>query len=1156
MTSMPAVKITRAGIEVNEVPTDLSVLEGRMDAVEAKNQEQDATLGVNGGNISVLQGDVATNTARLGDLAAVETAVAALQALSHSEVSLDSVNAAITALQDASVSNAATIAAVNTALTDLESGKVANAETAIAALQALNPGAVSVTTLATKAQVDTKQNRVTSISQGFKDFGAALIDNAVRTGGPLNLKRQSFQDWLTESGGDPFDNPDNHPGIYTGYYLGDERHSYNMKLFMQKGDEEFWAGKGPRNPDVPVEVTKDDDVSLPPTPPIGLLWAKMIDRLWANPDVSFDQLYPEYANTNPLVAVRSLTPMEVNFLETRAAADANTADLVEFTDAHKSILPVTLKPGEKLKKIDLYTLRDDVDELLPRALYGQDSNTGGSTGTGNRNTASNPRKVYANLFETSTEYKWVILRPASKLYVGDAMSHCTGFCGYTADVHSLSYQARSHYEMSKLKPLLEAKKVELMNPSAIYNTAVKETLALKTGGGIGEYTSLYPTSVTLDPLELVSNNTGVYASINTNEDAIKYLLAESLPDYQFFITYHMRTPEEQTDSWDWGYQKTYSNAFADAVSYAITGGFDGVFSSSVDAIQAADSNVTNEEASKQLLSGLYEDLDLGKIIENKAFRDANEQFSGGYLNFTTDSIKTLMANTSLSITTIDAAKEYLLRSVYDDNSAWGFQETIAYHLDSTNWGGYQKTYSEAFDHALTYTVTGAADFANAVATVTIAELQASSNVTLSDEEAGRQVLASLKPQIDALVTTIVPAMDADVAEQRAVEYWANFRHNERIEQWSFDHHRLSTEETAGSSSALTKAYLDKFKDKDLILCVDHGRLQFDYSDYMVCGMLEQVYNKYHGNALVVNSDYSIDYSTGYKNFFDILRDEVFVPIGCPDIKFGWPRSNVEAAAISSYGTPFNVFRERYSESEDRSQAYALIFNAYVQTDQKIARHLDYEVRCKLSDYAKMMRVITRGGMLADGTRFANSESIERLLHPLMLEEDLDVTVHLRGDSDDCFGARWRNMTPLGGVARGPHMEPFMYRRRDLLTKFVNENGRFPIDTRAGEAEVWDVSRPPSRCIVLRNNPNSSVFAYYFPDLDMFAALCSNDGIIASAKEFGAAQIAFSNEASITLNNIANATVQNAFINPEYPAALPYTNPAATHDQYGNPLPTE
>ena len=152
--SVPSLKITRNGVEITEVPTDVSNLEDRMTAVEAVNAQQDALLATNGGKIAVIESQVDLNTTRLGDLAAVESAVAALQALNPDGVTQASVDAAIAALQDSATSNASTLVAVQDALTILETGKVAGAEAAIAALEALNPSNVSVTTLATQAGID------------------------------------------------------------------------------------------------------------------------------------------------------------------------------------------------------------------------------------------------------------------------------------------------------------------------------------------------------------------------------------------------------------------------------------------------------------------------------------------------------------------------------------------------------------------------------------------------------------------------------------------------------------------------------------------------------------------------------------------------------------------------------------------------------------------------------------------------------------------------------------------------------------------------------------------------------------------------------------------------------------------------------------------
>ena len=156
-----AVKITREGIEVNEVPSDLSNLEAkveqnRLDIAEnkARNDAQDGILGVNGDKISVLQGNVATNAERLGDLEAVEAAVDALKAVAGSSgTTIDSINNAITALQTASASNAATIVALNDALDELKTINVAGAEAAILTLEDL-VGGVQVTTLATQSSVD------------------------------------------------------------------------------------------------------------------------------------------------------------------------------------------------------------------------------------------------------------------------------------------------------------------------------------------------------------------------------------------------------------------------------------------------------------------------------------------------------------------------------------------------------------------------------------------------------------------------------------------------------------------------------------------------------------------------------------------------------------------------------------------------------------------------------------------------------------------------------------------------------------------------------------------------------------------------------------------------------------------------------------------
>ena len=117
MSAVPAVKITRAGIEVNEVPSDLSALEARVAANEARNTEQDALIASNGGRIGVVEGNVSNLFA---DTALLDSTIGALDAIVRHETSgLDAVKTALDALRNDHLSNVATLLTINESLGEL-----------------------------------------------------------------------------------------------------------------------------------------------------------------------------------------------------------------------------------------------------------------------------------------------------------------------------------------------------------------------------------------------------------------------------------------------------------------------------------------------------------------------------------------------------------------------------------------------------------------------------------------------------------------------------------------------------------------------------------------------------------------------------------------------------------------------------------------------------------------------------------------------------------------------------------------------------------------------------------------------------------------------------------------------------------------------------
>lgn len=367
-------------------------------------------------------------------------------------------------------------------------------------------------------------------------------------------------------------------------------------------------------------------------------------------------------------------------------------------------------------------------------------------------------------------------------------------------------------------------------------------------------------------------------------------------------------------------------------------------------------------------------------------------------------------------------------------------------------------------------------------------------------------------------------MTAAEANVIAWNYYNDVTKGVRRAMWSLDHqitgsitNESMNKYTGSISSAMVQQYIDRFQGKDLILSQDHSMQQFDYDDYMTSGMLEKLYNNFKGRELVVNSNYEVDTTNGYLHLYDIVKAEIFDQI--PDLGvIKTELTSQEAGLISTQGINFAQFREKWAPDVDYGKRYWLHYDSEFWTTSArwTARHLYAEMYCTLSQFSKIMRVFSHGGMLSNGVRLVNTEWIERQFLSLTQPEDLDATVHLRGSTDDCFGARWRNMCALGGVARGPQIPTYCCKRLDLLTKFVNDNERFPTDPVMGEGPFWPIAQPPSRCIVIRNQPVSPVFMYFFPDLDLTMVIQLDDAVVASIKEFGAAQVAFSNEASATL----------------------------------------
>jgi hypothetical protein len=1089
MSVSSTIKITRTGIEVNESPSDITPLESRMDAVEAKNVAQDGILGVNGGNISVLQGDVATNAAGLGDLAAVQAAVTALQSLSGTnETDLVTVNVAISALQDDAVSNASTLVAVQNALTTLESGKVANAEGAIVTLQGLI-GDVQVTTLATQDLVDTKQNRVTSISQGFKDYLTSTIDAGV---GDLNTVLKTYGDWSVINGQDEAGEdatPYSWATEYYGSFPGDARQSYNMKAFVQKGEDTFWYGKGPKNPYNTSNVAAGDNMILPLSPVSALMYAKLFDNSMVQPNVSLTDLYPSYSNVNTLVVDRELSPLEVDFIDTKFGAATLDVPAEIAYGEHADKVPLKLKPGQKLKKISTFEYKEDADDFMPRPLHRAKK----FTETSGRN-PSNIRLVYqfdsANVDMISSDIKWVLLRPASELYLAECLSHSTGFWNSTSDIYDISYQVRSHYEMETLKPLMNQMVADLTVDQSLINT---QTTARITSRGL--------TSDVLMSIENLVADTDTHSAITTLEEAVAYKLGESYPSLATFLTYHTVT-----------LGKDFSTGFSDAAAYAALGDdayddvtfvFVNIFSTTVATLQTDTPGLSDEDAAKKLLASLAPAV-LAEA-NNNAFKIAAELIGGsGVLRVADDSlsINALIADvdTHPDIINEAQAKAYLIGSTYPN-----FNGYLNYHISVLG-----KDFSTGFSDGAAYGVLGddayndEGVFTNIFST-TVAALQ-TDTPGLSDEDAAKKLLAELVTMVDTKAVEVSPSMGAGEAAIQALAYYTK---NTRLHMWSLDHQAGTDYYT--TPSVKLQAYLDRFQGKDLILGQDHGVLQYDYADYVAGALMEKAYNKYHSRTDIA--------AGGYLDMHQMIETEVLPALGLSHIKIGYYSDEASVKATSTMGVNWIQFREKWAPDKDYGYRY-LLHNTpdywTVGDTQYTFGHQSSVMNCTMSEYTKILRVVGRGGLLEDNTRFLNAEVVERLLHPLMLAEDLDATVHLRGATDDCFGARWRNMTPLGGTARGPNIDVINFRRLDLLTKFVNDNERFPFDVHNGEIQNIAINRPPARCILIQNNPDSLNNIFFFPDLDMTVMLNVDDGTIATFKEFGGIALETSNEVRATL----------------------------------------
>lgn len=414
--STPSVKITRQGIEVLEVPTDVTNLEMRMDAVEAKNIAQDVSLGVNGGTIAVLQGDIADNATRLGDLVAVEAAVVALQGLNPGSVTQSTVDAAIVALQDASVSNVATITAVSDALSALEAGKVTDSETAITALQGL-VGGIQVISLATKAQVDLKKDDESKVTFG-SDFRSALtgiLDNAVFP---------ADQDWantyvLTQ---DTVDNPPYGTTI-TGYAGLDaaanpDKKSINMALVIENDTDryEHYAGiRGLGSVAAESEAFSNAHLmqfnnSLPYALTLGKAMSagNKLDR-----ETRLNDIVPKYSNIAFIQVVREFSPVEVKF----------------YTDSGEVDSPVILTGNQSIRKMQTFAAKEaaDADNRYPTTAYDRNQSLSDS---------------------------YVIVEPAEDVTVEHCMSQSLGLWTNRADTTTAAYKLRTSVEFAKIDELI------------------------------------------------------------------------------------------------------------------------------------------------------------------------------------------------------------------------------------------------------------------------------------------------------------------------------------------------------------------------------------------------------------------------------------------------------------------------------------------------------------------------------------------------------------------------------------------------------------------------------------------------------------------------------------------------------------------------------
>ena len=416
---MPAVKITRAGIEVNEVPTDLSVLEGRVDAVEAKNAEQDTRLVANGGNISVLQGNVATNATRLDDLALVEAAVTALEELSsQTEGEIDGIDRLISVLRSDTISNDAKLDRVSVKYDELLALNPTSisAQTLEAAINALSPFSdsdLSVTTLATKAQVDLKKDDVSKkpISQVTKDSIKATIDAGVL---PLDTVYGSYDDdGVTKYIFDPTE----------------DKLVPNMRFYLKKGDEEFFYGNGRVNVNNQTRVDENNYTEMPFNPVAGLVAAKYQELRYWEPGSKMADVFPAWSNINFQTVVRELTLMEKSFMEGNfATANVAVPDVIARDSEHADKLPIALKSTESILKIDLYPRRED-----PR----------GSLTT-----------RYFDLTVEPIGKKYLIVRKSRELYIEDIFTLSCGIWSVRPNTELNPYLARTSIEAARIKTLV------------------------------------------------------------------------------------------------------------------------------------------------------------------------------------------------------------------------------------------------------------------------------------------------------------------------------------------------------------------------------------------------------------------------------------------------------------------------------------------------------------------------------------------------------------------------------------------------------------------------------------------------------------------------------------------------------------------------------